>query len=263
MRYARNMNSDLRELLLTSDPVRELKALKDKGILGDLEPTLAALEMEIPAGYNHKNNLTHSFEVLQNAIDRETDGPDLILRTAALFHDIGKPDTREFGKRGVVTFTNHDVVGSKIVRRVLPKHGYSKSETDKIARLVFMHMRSHTFELGWSESAVRRLITDAGSNVQLERLIVIFYSDATTKIPGKKESLHSKVKALGDELARVEAADARAALRPALNGNEIAEFLGIKPGPELGKVMKFLNSDENVGLSRDETLALVEAKFKA
>ena len=256
------MTTALKELLLATDPVAQLRELKEKGVLGDFEPTLEALDMKVPAGYHHKDNWKHSLEVLKNAIDRENNGADLVLRTAALFHDIGKPATRAFGKNGLVTFTNHDVVGAKIVRKVLARHGYSKSEIDQIARLVFMHMRSHTFETGWSESAVRRLTTDAGSVLQLERLIVVFYSDATTKIPGKKANLHSKVKSLADELARVQKADARAALRPALNGNDVALLLGLQPGPELGKVMKFLNSDENVKLTREEAEELVLKKFQ-
>lgn len=251
------MTRSLKEILLGTDPVQELRDLIAKGVLGDLEPTLAELKMPIPAGYHHKDNLEHSLRVLQNAIDRETSGPDLILRTAALFHDIGKPATRAFGKRGVVTFTNHDVVGSKIVRKVLPKHGFSKADTDSVARLVFMHMRSHTFKTGWSESAVRRLMTDAGSMEQMERLIVVFYSDATTKIDAKMAAIHGNVAALSAELMRVKAKDERAALRPALNGNEVAEILGLKPGRELGRIMKALNSDEHVGLGRDEALVLI------
>lgn len=251
------MNISLKEILLGSDPVAKLRGLHAQGLLGELEPTLADLKMDIPAGYHHKDNLEHSIRVLQNAIDRETAGADLILRTAALFHDIGKPDTRAFGKKGAVTFTNHDVVGAKIVRRILPRHGFTKAEVDEVARLVHMHMRSHTFKTGWSESAVRRLITDVGSAEQLERLIVIFYSDATTKIDSKRESIHGNVGLLADELMKVREKDARAALRPAMDGLEVAEFLGLKPGKELGAVMKFLNKDEHIGLSREETLVLL------
>lgn len=255
------MVNTLKEILLTTNPVEELRALKNKSQLKTLEPTLDALDMEIPKGYHHKDNLAHSFQVLQNAIDRETDGADLILRTAALLHDIGKPATREFGKQGVVTFTNHETAGANITRRILPTHGYSKKETKLIVNLVFMHMRSHTFEAGWSESAVRRLITDAETPEQLARLTIIFYSDATTRIPEKKADLHAKVHALEEEVARVRTADTRKALRPALNGNEVAELLGLTPGPELGKVMRYLNTDDIVRLDKDETIQLVLEKF--
>jgi poly(A) polymerase len=247
----------LKEILLAADPVQELRNIHAKDLLGELEPRLAELKMPIPAGYHHKDNLEHSLRVLQNAIDRETAGADLILRTAALFHDIGKPATRAFGPKGSVTFTNHDVVGAKIVRRILPAHGFTKAEIDQIARLVHMHMRSHTFKTGWSESAVRRLMTDVGSADQLDRLIVIFYADATTKIDTKMAAIHGNVALLAEELFRVRAQDARAALRPAMNGNEVAEHLGLQPGRELGEVMKFLNRDENVGLTKEETLELI------
>lgn len=249
---------NLKKILLGTDPVQELRDIHARGLLGELEPRLAELKMDIPAGYHHKDNLEHSLRVLQNAIDREVGGADLILRTAALFHDIGKPDTRAFGKKGAVTFTNHDVVGAKIVRRILPAHGFTKAEVDAVARLVHMHMRSHTFKTGWSESAVRRLMTDVGTPEQLDRLIVIFYSDATTKIDSKRESIHGNVGMLVEELMKVREKDARAALRPAMDGLEVAEFLGLVPGKELGAIMKFLNKDENIGLSREETLVLLK-----
>lgn len=251
----------LKNILLSDDPVKELRVLVETGELESLEPTLAELLMPIPSGYHHKDNLEHSIRVLGNAIDREVSGPDLILRTAALFHDIGKPATREFGSKGSVTFTNHDVVGSKMVKKILPSHGYSKEETKQIATLVHMHMRSHTFKTGWSESAVRRMIVDVGSADQLERLIVIFYSDATTKIDSNREGIHRNVSLLSEALDAVRKKDARAKLRPALNGNEVAELLNLTPGIELGKAMKLLNQDQHIQLGREDAIALLKEKF--
>ena len=252
----------LKTLLLSANPVQQLEQLIVEHKLENLEPTLAALEMKIPKGYNHKNNLTHSLQVLQNAVDRETGGPDLILRTAALFHDIGKPDTREFHENKTVSFTNHDVVGAKIVKQILPKHGYGKEEIKEIAQLVFMHMRSHTFKTGWTESAVRRLTTHAGSETQLDRLIILFYSDATTKHDDKKNVIHKNVTELAEAVTKVKTKDLRATLRPALNGNQIAELFNLQPGPELGKIMKLLNKDENVGLTEKETISLITETLK-
>jgi poly(A) polymerase len=251
----------LKNILLSEDPVKELRALIGTGELSSVEPTLAELLMPIPAGYHHKDNLEHSIRVLGNAIDREADGPDLILRTAALFHDIGKPATRKFGDKGSVTFTNHDTVGAKMVKRILPSHGYTKEEVTQIATLVHMHMRSHTFKTGWSESAVRRMIVDVGSTEQLERLIVIFYSDATTKLDTKREGIHRNVSLLKDALNEVKKKDARAKLRPALNGHEVAELLNLTPGIELGKAMKLLNQDEHIRLGREEAIALLQDNF--
>ena len=255
------MNITLKELLLSSNPVEQLRILNDSGKLRAFEPSIADLRMEIPKGYNHKDNLEHSFKVLENSINREKNGADLILRTAALFHDVGKPATRAFEAKGVVTFTNHDVVGAKMIRPILRNHGFTSAEITKVSSLIFMHMRSHTFKEGWSESAVRRLGVDAGSFEQLERLIVIFYSDATTGFDSKREKIHRSVAELATEVKRVIAKDARAALRPALNGVEVAEILNLEHGPELGKVMKFLNTDEMVGVSRDEAIASITARF--
>ena len=251
----------LKNILLGMNPVKELRALIATGELYSLEPTLSELLMPIPAGYHHKDNLEHSIRVLGNAIERETNGPDLILRTAALFHDIGKPATRQFGPKGSVTFTNHDTVGAKMVKKILPAHGYSKQEISQVAVLIHMHMRSHTFKTGWSESAVRRMVVDAGSADQLERLIVIFYSDATTKIDTKREGIYRNVSLLTDALNEVKKKDARAKLRPALNGNEVAEILNLTPGIELGKVMKFLNQDQNISLEREDAIALLKENF--
>lgn len=257
-----SMSTPLKAILMGKNPVKELRALHTKDELRTLEPSLADLLMPIPAGYHHKDNLEHSLRVLDNAIAKENNGPDLVLRTAALFHDIGKPATRQFGARGNVTFTNHDVVGARMVKRILPAHGYTKKEVAQVATLVFMHMRSHTFKTGWTESAVRRMIVDVGSEEQLERLIAIFYSDATTKIDSNRESIHRNVALLSKALDDVQKKDARAKLRPALNGNEVAALLNLTPGPELGKVMKFLNSDQNIGLNREEAVKLVQTKFQ-
>lgn len=254
--------SKLKSLMLSNDPVGELWDLFDKNQISSVDRDLASLRMDIPKGYHHKNVLDHSIRVLDNALSREPESKDLILRTAALFHDIGKPATREFHGKGKVTFTNHDVVGAKMIRKILPHHGYSKSEIQAIGQIVFMHMRSHTFKSGWTESAVRRLSTQAGSDANLERLIVIFKSDATTKDPKKVSRIVRSVDELSEELSRVKAMDARAALRPALNGHEVAELFGLTPGRELGAVMRFLNSDEMIGRTRAESIAAVESFLK-
>lgn len=250
------MNAELKSLLLSTDPVGELRELHSSGKLVKVEKTLAELKMDIPKGYHHKDNLEHSFIVLQHSIDRE-ETPDLILRTAALFHDIGKPATREFHGRGKVSFTNHDIVGARIARKVLRTHGFVKADVEAITKLIAMHMRSHTFKTGWTESAVRRLSTEAGSDLQLERLVKIFYSDATTKHADKMKQIHGNVSELAAEMHRVKEKDARAARRPAIDGLEVAALLGIAPGPALGPIMKFLYTDEVISLDRETTIQAV------
>lgn len=244
------------------DPAATLRKMESQGSLATLEPTLTDLKMTVPQGFHHKDNFEHSLQVLQNAIDCETGAPDLVLRTAALFHDIGKPATRKFGARKSVTFDGHEYAGSKIVMKGLPKHGFSKAEIKEIALLVSLHMRSHGFdESDWTDSAVRRLISDAGNPEQLDRLVIIFYADSTTGNPKKLARLHAGVDRLVSEIGRVVREDARKTLRPALDGHEIMEIFSLAPGRELGQIMKFLNSDEGVALSRQDALRIIEEKF--
>lgn len=250
----------LRNILMSTAPVQTLRSLISNDTLADLEPSLAALKMDIPEGYHHKDNLEHSLQVLDNAIAREKNGADLILRTAALFHDIGKPATRKFGTRKAVTFDGHEFVGARMVKRILPKHGYSTKEIKEIAKIVSLHMRSHGFTVSdWTDSAVRRLITDAVNERNLERLLVIFHADCTTKHMHKKAAHYESLRTLDAEIRRVKEADALAARRPAINGNEVMEITGLSQGRELGLLMKYLNSEEGLALSRNEAIAYVRA----
>lgn len=248
---------NLKEILSGVDPVAVLRDLVARDELRALEPSLADLRMEMPRGVHHKDNLDHSIRVLANAIAMESE-PDLVLRASALFHDIGKPATRRIGNRKSVTFDGHEVVGARMVHRILPRHGFSRAEVGTIALLVALHMRSHGFaDSDWSDSAVRRLAHDAGDSQTMARLITIFKADATTKHEHKVRALHASMAALEREIARVHAVDARRALRPALDGNEVMGLTGLQPGRELGAIMRFLNSDEGVRLSRDEALEAV------
>lgn len=254
--------SDLKNFLLRDDPVSDLWRMVERGTVEELEPALAALKMEIPKGYHHKDNLGHTVRVLEKAISRETDGPDLILRTAAVLHDIGKPATRKFGKPGVVTFRNHEYVGAKQARNLLKEHGYTVAERDQIHHLITLHMRAYGFgDTKWTDSAVRRLATDAGSLEALDRLIVVFYSDLTSTNVKKVRKIEDGIKRLEEALARVREGDERRALRPAIDGNELMDLTGMRPGPEFGKLMKFLNSDEGVKLSREDALAALRVRF--
>lgn len=252
----------LKQILLSETPGRTLRAMFADGSLRKLEPSLADLRMHIPAGYHHKDNFEHSVRVLENAIEREQDGPDLVLRAAALFHDIGKPATRKLGARKSVSFDGHESVGARIVRKVLKTHGFSAEQIDQVALIVAMHMRSHGFEnKKWTDAGVRRLIADAGSDELLRKLIIVFYADVTTRHEDKMRKLHRSVDALVEEIAAVKASDARKALRPALDGHRVMELYGLTPGRVLGSVMRFLNSDEGVHLSAEEAEVKIRELF--
>lgn len=246
---------DLRTILRRVDAVAVLTDLHQNGELKAMLPELSAMDIKSSA---HKDMFLHSLQVLDNA-DELTDGKaDDVLRVAALLHDVGKPRTRKLTKHGA-TFINHDLVGARMVRKSLPAHGYTETEVNEVATLVKLHMRGHSFADGWTDSAIRRLITDAGSREQLERLTVLFAADATTNNAKKRNRYRSMARKLRAEAIRVMEQDARKALRPALNGHDVMELFDLTPGKELGAIMKFLNSDEGIILERDEAIAAVDS----
>lgn len=252
----------MKRLLLAADPAGELRALVNAGTLHQFEPTLSALKMEIPRGYRHKDNLEHSIRVLGNAVELEEGTPDLTLRTAALFHDIGKPKTRRFEGHGVVTFRAHEVVGSRMVPAILKRHGYGADDVTVVKRIVALHMRSHGFDdAQWTDSAVRRLLTDAVDGGTMERLMVVFKADCTTRHESKRRARFRSVDALQAEVDRVATEDARKARRPAVDGHRVMELLGLGPGRELGAVMKFLNTEDALKFSVEEAEAEVLRRF--
>lgn len=249
------------EVAEAADPVQFIRDLEDAGQLGEYFPELEALKMEIPAGYHHKDNYFHSLLVLSQALEREGGTPDAVLRIAALTHDIGKPATRKFEGGGKVTFWNHEGVGATAMKKRL-KGSYEDNFRTDVSHLIRLHMRAYGFsDSPWSDSAVRRLMTDAGSSKQLERLVTIFYSDLTTRNKRQKMQTMAAIARLEEAFARVKESDARAALRPALDGRELMAVTGLPQGRELGQLMKFLNRDEMVTLSRQEALAALQEAF--
>lgn len=253
------MVMNLIDVLMSGDPVAILRGMVADGSLANFDKDISALKMEIPRGFHHKDNLEHSIRVLDNAIKRETAGPDLVLRAAALLHDIGKPATRVFDGRANVSFDGHEHVGAKLVKKILKRHGFSKGDISLVSDLVMLHMRSHGFDPSVaSDSSVRRLITDAGSTEQMDRLLIIFYSDCTTKNDAQRRKVHASVDELAEFIDVVREKDARRAMRPAISGHDVMEVFGIESGPLLGKVMKELNRDENITLSREDALKVAE-----
>ena len=186
----------------------------------------------------HKDVYAHSLTVLRQAMEQEEDGPDLILRWAALLHDIGKPDTRDTTD-GKVSFHHHEVVGAKLTRKRLRKLKFPKATTEGIGQLVYLHMRFHGFGDGqWTDSAVRRYVTDAGD--LLPRLHKLVRADCTTRNERKARRLQRTYDQLEERIADIAAKEDLARVRPDLDGNEIMEILGLEPGPEVGKAWSYL-----------------------
>jgi poly(A) polymerase len=254
---AERVQVELSKLLLARDPVRGLMLLVDTGLAEIVLPELPAMRLAIDAIHQHKDVYLHSLAVLENAIARESGGPDLVLRMAALLHDIGKPATRQIGPDGV-SFHHHEVVGAKLARKRLRALKYPKQFVDDVCRLIELHLRFHTFRMGWTDSAVRRYVTDAGP--LLDRLHSLVRSDCTTRNRAKAERLAASYDALEQRIAELAEAEELARIRPDLDGREIMEILGIPPGPAVGQAYRFLLDQrmERGPIPHDEAVALLK-----
>ncbi len=229
---------ELSKLLLGAHPRAGLQLLVNTGLADHILPELPALRMEIDEHHQHKDVYAHTLTVLEQAIDLE-DEPDLVLRMAALLHDIGKPATRRHEPGGGVSFHHHEVVGAKLVRKRLRALRYPKAFIEDVAKLVFLHLRFHGYGRGeWTDSAVRRYVTDAGD--LLPRLHKLVRSDSTTRNKRRAAMLAASYDALEERIEALSAQEQLDAIRPDLNGNEIMELLGIPPGPLVGQAYKHL-----------------------
>ncbi len=236
---AERVQAELSKLLLGAHPRRGLELLVDTGLADVVVPELPALRMEIDEHHQHKDVYAHSLTVLDQAIALEDDGPDLVLRLAALLHDIGKPATRRHEVGGGVSFHHHEVVGAKAVRARLRALKYPKDVVEDVARLTLLHLRFHGYGRGeWTDSAVRRYVTDAGP--LLERLHKLVRSDCTTRNRRRAAALARSYDALEERIARIRSEEDLRAVRPDLDGNEIMRLLGLPPGPLVGQAWRHL-----------------------
>ncbi len=241
---AERVQAELSKLLLAADPQPGLELLVDTGLAEQVLPEVPGMRLAIDEHHQHKDVYQHSLTVLAQAIDLETShepasGPDLILRLAALLHDVGKPATREFQPGGGVSFHHHEVVGARMARKRLRALKFSKEIIDDVSQLVFLHLRFHGYGKGeWTDSAVRRYVTDAGP--LLTRLHKLVRADCTTRNRRKAAALQATYDDLEARIAALKAKEDLDRVRPDLNGEEIMELLGLKPGPDVGKAWKFL-----------------------
>jgi poly(A) polymerase len=233
------VQTELSKLLCGAYPKLGIELLVQTGLAAHVLPELPSMRLEIDEHHQHKDVYQHSLVVLDQAIAQEEDGPDLILRLAALLHDIGKPATRRFEEGGGVSFHHHEVVGAKMVRKRLRELKYSKEIITDVAQLVFLHLRFHGYGKGeWTDSAVRRYVTDAGP--LLSRLHKLVRADCTTRNKRKAQHLQRTYDELEERIARIAADEDLARVRPDLDGNEIMRLLGVPPGPIVGKAWTFL-----------------------
>lgn len=234
---------ELRKLLLTGDPVPGIRLLVDTGIAQLVLPEVPALRLERDEHAHHKDVYEHSLTVLRQAIELEgrpgIESPDLVLRLAALLHDIGKPATRRIEGGGVVTFHHHDVVGAKLAAKRLKALRFDNETIEAVSRLIELHLRFFGYTEGaWTDSAVRRYVRDAGP--LLERLHILTRADVTTRNVRKADRLSFAYDDLENRIAAIAEAEGLAAVRPDLDGEQIMRILGIGPGPEVGEAYRYL-----------------------
>ena len=242
---AERVRAELVKLLLAPDPRAGLELLVGTGLAAYVLPELPALKLEIDEHHRHKDVYEHSLIVLEQAIALEdgptgaVPGPDLILRLAAILHDIGKPATRRFEAGGGVSFHHHEMEGAKLTARRLKALRFDKDTISQVARLVELHLRFHGYGDGaWTDSAVRRYVADAGP--LLDRLHKLTRSDCTTRNRRKAAQLAAAYDDLETRIQRLRGEEELDAVRPDLDGNAIMEILDIPPGRDVGRAWKFL-----------------------
>ncbi|HVD13911.1 MAG TPA: CCA tRNA nucleotidyltransferase [Actinomycetota bacterium] len=231
------IRDELNKLLLGRAPGKGLWIVVQTGLAEEFLPELPALALAQDPVHRHKDVLRHTIAVVENATAFDADDPDLVLRMAALLHDIGKPRTRRFGAEGV-SFHLHEVVGAKMAERRMAELRYPQQQIAAVRTLVALHLRFHTYRLGWTDSAVRRYVRDAGP--LLDRLDFLVRSDCTTRNVFKARQLSAAMDELEERIARLEAEEELAKIRPPLDGRQIMELLGISPGPLVGQAREHL-----------------------
>ena len=249
------IRDELDKLITVDHPTAGLWFLVDTGLAEQFLPELPALRLEHDPIHRHKDVLSHTIAVVDNVRppSHPTEGvsdqssvapPDQApfdfrrTRLAALFHDIGKPRTRGFQPGKGTTFHHHDAVGARMTRKRLTELRYSNHDIDAITELVALHLRFHTYRLGWSDSAVRRYVRDAGEH--LAELNVLTRCDCTTRNERKAAMLSRRMDELEARIAALAAQEELAAIRPELNGEQVMEQLGIPPGRLVGEALTYL-----------------------
>ena len=236
---AERIRAELDKLITVEHPAAGLFFLVDTGLADEFLPELSNMRLEQDPIHRHKDVLTHTIAVVEN-VTRDIPGDWDFRRTrlAALMHDVGKPKTRGFLKGKGVTFYHHEVVGARMTRARLQALRYSNDDIDAITELVHLHLRFHGYESGWTDSAVRRYVNDAGP--LLRELNVLTRCDCTTRNEKKAAMLSRRMDDLEERIIVLTEQEELKAIRPEMDGSEVMQHLGLAPGPAVGKAMKFL-----------------------
>ena len=257
------VRDELWRLMAGRAPGRGIDLLVATGLVRHVLPELVDLAACIDPDHRHKDVYAHTLAVLDNAIALERDGPDVELRLAALLHDIGKPATREIHRDHTVTFHHHDVVGARLTRQRLRELKVDKETVKRISELVRLHLRFHTYQAGWTDSAVRRYVRDAGD--VLIQLNLLTRADVTTANARRADAIQTRVSELEERIEHLRAQEELDALRPALDGERIMMHLGLAPGRIVGEARAHLLElrIERGPMDEDEALAELDAWWAA
>jgi poly(A) polymerase len=226
------IRDELSRLLAVPDPTPGLWLLCDTKLADEFLPELNAMRLEQDPIHTHKDVLAHTFAVVAN-----TDPTHATVRLAALLHDVGKPKTRSIGPDGV-SFHHHEVVGARMAEERLRALRFSSEVVHAVAHLIYLHLRIHTYAMGWSDKAVRRYVRDAGP--LLEALNELQRADCTTRNERKAAALARRMDELEDRIEALRAKEELDAIRPPLDGRQVMEYLGVAPGPVVGEALDAL-----------------------
>jgi poly(A) polymerase len=246
------IRDELDKMVMVDVPSEALWFVVRTGLAADFLPELPGLALEQDPIHRHKDVLAHTLAVMDKT------SKDRILRLAALFHDVGKPKTRAITDGGV-TFHHHEMVGARMTRARMTALRYSAEDIDTVVRLVELHLRFHTYRLGWTDKAVRRYVRDAGP--LLDRLNELTRCDCTTRNVGKARDLARRMDELEARIVELGEQEELGRLRPDLTGNQVMELLGVGPGPVVGRALAFLMElrlDEGPLSEEDATARLRE-----
>jgi len=228
---AERIRDELDKIVMVDVPSVALWFVVRTGLAGEFLPELPGLALEQDPIHRHKDVLAHTLAVVDKT------SPNRLLRLAALFHDVGKPRTRAITDGGV-SFHHHEVVGARMTRTRMEALRYSAADTDTVVRLVELHLRFHTYRLGWTDKAVRRYVRDAGPLLDL--LNELTRCDCTTRNAAKARALARRMDELEARIVELGEQEELRSLRPDLDGNQVMELLGIGPGRAVGQALNFL-----------------------
>jgi len=228
---AERIRDELSKLLVLPDPSAGLWFLCRTGLSDEFLPELNAMQLQQDPIHQHKDVLAHTIAVVRKT------RPELRVRLAALLHDIGKPKTRSVGPGGV-SFHHHEVVGARMAEERLRALRFPTELVDEVARLVYLHLRIHTYAMGWTDRAVRRYVRDAGP--LLEPLNHLVRQDCTTRNKAKARALNRRIDELEERIARLREKEELDRIRPPLDGRQVMAFLGVEPGPVVGEALDYL-----------------------